>query len=356
MINKKYFSVFIAGIFSAFAVQAHEAYVLPRSTFWGILNNPDPVNLFADVLKNPADLHVAFYVILGVAVLLLANFFFRRSKAGKKVSNEFEKFSSIGPLFIRAAVAVSLFLSATSMSFLGPELQLQNMPVAHILQIGLYAASIMIAFGIFTEVGAIISLVVFSAGAISYGLYMITYLNYFAEFVVLLLFGMRTFSVDKYIFGPARRFKFFRKYETTIVRVGYGIALIFAAVTVKLLHPSLTLDVINDYNLTQFHWLFPSDPELIVLGAFLVETAMGFFIMIGFELRLTVLISLFYLTLSVIFFKEMVWPHLILYGISFNLLLQPEVFTLDHLLLKKHRRKKSWWKRPFSPHVKELRR
>ncbi len=67
-------------------------------------------------------------------------------------------------------------------------------------------------------------------------------------------------------------------------------------------------------------------------------------------MRLTILISLFYITLSLLFFRERVWPHLLLYGISFNLLVQPETFTIDHILFKKHRKKHLWWKRSFLPH------
>ncbi len=337
MKNSKFFGILFAAAAAGTALlpkaNAHEAYVLNDTMFWSSLKTSDPVNIFS-ALQSSSALRLAIIVTVCVIAVFTANYFFRRSKAGQKFHGTLEKASKLGPVFIRAAVSISFLFSAFSMSFLGPELSLNNMFVPHLLQILLIAAAVMIGLGFLTEIAAIISLAIFTIGISVYGLYMVTYLNYFAEFIVLLLFGTREFSIDRFIFGPLKRFEFFRKYETTIVRIGYGIALIFAAVTIKLLHPSLTIDVIKNYDLTQFHWLFPSDPKLIVLGAFLAETAIGLFIALGFETRLTVLISLFYLTLSLIYFKELVWPHLILYGISLNLLVQKERFAIDSWLLK----------------------
>jgi hypothetical protein len=174
-----------------------------------------------------------------------------------------------------------------------------------------------------------------------------TYLNYLGEIIVLLLFGLRVWSVDGVLFGPLKRFPRLAPYETTIIRIFYGTALIWAAVTVKLIHPELTVTVVNNWNLTRFHWLFPSDPLLVTLGAGIVEAVIGIFIIFGFEMRMTILISLFYITLSLLYFRELVWPHILLYGISFNLLVEPESFTLDHLLFGDERAKSPIWKRIF---------
>ncbi len=193
----------------------------------------------------------------------------------------------------------------------------------------------MILFGFMTELAAAIGIGIFISAFLVFGTYMFTYSNYLGEFIVLLLFGMRAFSIDTYLFGPLRRFHNFEKYETLIIRIMYGFALIYAAIVVKLLHPDLTTSVVTTWNLTQFHWLFPSDPLLVAFGAGIVECVIGLFIIFGFEMRLTVLISLFYITLSLLYFREMVWPHILLYGISFNLLVQPETFTLDHLFFER---------------------
>ncbi|MHB1316719.1 MAG: hypothetical protein ACYCZW_02575 [Minisyncoccota bacterium] len=339
-------------LFSFKTVYAHEAYVIPHNVFWDGLKQPFSSHAF-DALKNPHDLNITIVIGISIAILLALNFLFRLSKTGQKMDAFLEKFSYLGPHFVRITIAIALFFSAWSNTFLGPELYQDMFPYPHIVRILLFILSIMIFLGFFTEIAAFVGISIFTVGLFVFGPYLFTYANYLGEFIVLLLFGMRVFSIDKYIFGPLVRFLSFEKYETVIIRVMYGIALVYAAITVKLLHPDLTTGVVNAWNLTQFHWLFPSDPLLVTLGAGIVESIIGLFIIFGFEMRLTVLISLFYITLSLFYFRELVWPHLLLYGISFNLLVQPEVLTIDHIVLKHHRKEKSWWKRPFSPHNKK---
>ncbi|MDE2030751.1 MAG: hypothetical protein KGI58_00625 [Patescibacteria group bacterium] len=337
---------FLAVFFSA---SAHEAYVLPYNDFWSGLHKPFSGHAF-DALKNPNNIRITIIIVLSVWILLGLNFLFLRSSAGRKAQAFLERYSHFGPHFVRITIAIAFLFSALSNSFLGPELHGNLFPYPHLLQIALIAISIMIAIGFMTELAALAGIIIFIMSFFIFGPYVFTYLNYLGELIVLFLFGMRVFSLDKYIFGPLHRFKNFEKYETVIVRILYGIALIYAAITVKLLHPDLTVSVVNAWHLTKFHWLFPSDPLLVTFGAGIVESIIGLFIIFGFEMRLTILISLFYITLSLLYFRELVWPHLLLYGISISLLVQPEIFTLDHLISKEHRKTKAWWKRPFSPY------
>ncbi|HVY36270.1 MAG TPA: hypothetical protein VG982_03315 [Candidatus Paceibacterota bacterium] len=330
-------------------VSAHEAYVLPYTTFWEGMKQPFSGHAF-DALKNPHNVHITIVIIVCTFVLLGLNFLFSKTRLGTRAHLFIERYAHLGPHFVRITIAAAFFFSALSGTFLGPELHGTLFSYPHLLQITLFAISIMIAIGFLTELAALVGIIIYINGLVVFGPYLFTYLNYFGELIVLLLFGMRVFSLDRFLFGPLRRLRSFEKYETVIVRVLYGLALIYAAVTVKLLHPQLTVLVVNTWHLTQFHWLFPSDPLLITFGAGVVEAVIGLFIIFGFEMRLTVLVSLFYITLSLLYFRELVWPHLLLYGISFNLLVQPEVFTLDHLIFRHHRRAKAWWKRPFSPH------
>lgn len=344
-----FFILIIGSLFLPILASAHEAYVLPYDNFWNGLHGSFSGHAF-DALKSPHDVLLIVLIGSSVLFLLFINFLFRQTKIGEKINTFPERYSKLGPHLVRITIACALFFSAFSSSFLGPELHLSTFPYPHILQIIIFIISIFIALGLLTEVVALAGIVVFVGGFFVFGSYVFTYLNYLGELIVLALFGMRIFSMDKYLFGPLRRFQNFEKYETVIVRVFYGLALIYAGITVKLLHPELTISVVNTWNLTRFNWLFPSDPLLITLGAGIVESVIGLFIIFGFEMRMTVLVSLFYITLSLFYFRELVWPHLLLYGISFNLLLQPEVFTLDHILFEEHRFKKAWWKRPFLPH------
>lgn len=345
---KKFF-VFTFLLFFPSLASAHEAYVLPKDFFWGSLEAPWSFHAFA-ALTNPANVRTFAIVTAAVLVLLLANFLFRLTPPGRALHASLEKLARFGPQFVRFSAAGALFFSAASGSLLGPELPLASLAHPVFARAALYAASFMIASGFLTELAAVLCLAVFAEGFAAFGSYIFTYLNYLGEFLVLLLFGMRVFSLDRLLFGPLRRLRVFEKYETAIVRVLYGAALTYAAVTVKLLHPALTEHVVTEWHLNQFHWLFPSDPLLVTFGAGLAELAIGLFILIGFEVRLTVLVSLFYITLSLLYFRELVWPHYLLYGISLNLLVQPEILTLDHLVFGRLRRRRRWWLRPFLPH------
>ena len=329
---------------------AHEAYVLEKEAFWTELSKPWSAHALS-ALQNPHNLAITTYITIGVLTLLTCNFLFRRSKAGKAFHTWIESYSHIGPIFVRIAIASALFFSAISNSFLGPELSLNAFQFPTLVRLALGAISIMIIFGIFTEISALLGLAIYITAFKTFGAYVLTYTNYLGELLVLALFGMRQWSIDTLVLGKLKGIrKKYEKYETTIVRILYGFGLIYAGITVKFLHPDLTLKVATDWNLAQFPWLFPSDPLLTTFGAGLAETAIGLFIILGFELRLTVLISLFYITMSLFFFQELVWPHYLLYGISLSLLVQPETFTLDHLLFSKRNKKIKWWHRPFLAH------
>jgi len=313
-------------------VFAHEVYVLTKEQFAEGLKNQGLRALTA--LESPENLLIFIKISLAILLLLILNFFFQRSRIGKKLDRRLERLVRFGPLLVRLAIAFSFLFSALDGKFLGPELSLGMMPFSSILRVALFVASFFLAFGIWTELAALLAFLVFTIGAYTFHWYLLTYLNYLGEILVLFLFGSRNWSLDYYLFGPLKRFKKLRNYETMILRVFYGVGIAYAAISVKFLHPILTVTVVKLYNLTRFHWLFPSDPLLVTLGAALVEFLIGVFLILGFEVRLTVFVSLVYLTLSLMYFREAMWPHLILYGISLNLLVSPEQFTLDRFFTR----------------------
>ncbi len=311
-------------------VSAHEAYVLPHSQFELGLKQIS-LHAFA-ALRDPGNIRFCLLVTAGISLALILNFLFAQTKLASEITRRLEAFSRFGPWIVRITVSVALFFSAYTNSFLGPEIGLNTLPYGVVLRGALFLISGMILLGFFTELAAAAAMVIFIVAGFVYHWYLATYLNYFGELVVLILFGTRIWSLDRLMFGLSRSFTKISQYETTIVRICYGLALIYAGINIKLLHPSLTVDVVNDYNLTQFHWLFPHDALLVTLGAGLTEFTMGLFIVLGFQLRLSVLVSLFYITLSLLYFREAVWPHLLLYGISINLLITPQQLSLDNYL------------------------
>jgi len=332
------------------AARAHEAYVVDHDYFWQEVSKPYSTHALG-ALKDPHNVLITVLTVIGILTLIAVNFLFRLTRLGRAAHAWPERFARFGPMFIRVAIAGALFFSVASNSFLGPELVLDDFTTPGLMKWGLLLVSVMIAVGFLTELAALMGLAIFAVAYRAFGPYILTYADYAGELLALFLFGMRRWSIDARLLGKLGSLRArFERYESTLVRMFYGFSLIYAGITIKLLHPDLTTHVATKWNLAQFSWLFPSDPLLITLGAGLAEMTIGLFIIIGFEMKLAVLVSLFYMTLSLIYFRELVWPHFLLYGISLNLLVQPETFTLDHLFFAHHRRRIRWWWRPFLPH------
>lgn len=276
---------------------------------------------------------LAAMITVGILIALGLSILFWYSQFGRWVDGWLRKAAVIGPVIIRIALAGALYSSAVTGSFLGPEIRLNMLPGGAIIPFILYGISLLILFGLFTEIAAAIGLVLIILAAKAYGVYLLTYLSYVGALLVLTLIGARFFSIDQLLGRNKDDSHRFVRWETLIIRVFFGLALIYTAIVIKILHPAVPLTVVGQYNLTHYHWLFPSDPLLIALGAAMTEIAIGTMVILGFQIRTVMLVTLFYMTLSLLFFKEAVWPHLILFGISISLLLNNSgEFTLDDWL------------------------
>jgi hypothetical protein len=102
------------------------------------------------------------------------------------------------------------------------------------------------------------------------------------------------------------------------VRVTFGTSLLYASLYAKILHNNLALQVASlplaGHPFALAHYL-GFEPHFLVLGAAIVEIVIALFFIFGIEIRWTSLFLLFWLTLSLLYFGEVVWPHLILIGI-----------------------------------------
>lgn len=298
---------------------AHEAYVLPADEFHAGLKvfSHHP---FAPLL-DPAHFKLTLIITVCVVAAYFLNFLWAGTRPAAAIDRFLKKASPVGPLIIRLTVGFSFFYSALSAASLGPELQLSYMHAAHFIQYVEFVIALMFIFGIFTEIAALIGAVIFIYLIFFFHGYMITYTNYFGEFLALIFFGSRFLSFDLLAFGKTpllRKMEKFKDFEVPLVRILYGVALIYAGYTIKFAHQELTVAVYNQYHLENF---FHNSAAFIAAGAGLSELAIGFFILIGFATRLTVLISLVFITLSLAYFHELLWPHFLLYGISISLII-----------------------------------
>lgn len=318
-------------IFKKFAF-AHEAYVLTHNEFQtGLM--VFATNPFAPLL-NPQYIHISAIITLCVAIVYMLNFLWATTTSAAILDKVIKKAYVAGPLVIRAAISASFFYAAFANAILGPEVSLSLVPGGEMIRFLLFVLSIMIFFGFLTELAAAAGLLLFVYMGFIVQWYMITYANYFGELLVLFLFGSRFFSLDVLFFGRKTFFTVLQKYrslEIPIVRVLYGVALIYAGWSIKFAHQILSIDVYNQYHLINF---FHAPADFIAAGAGFSEIVIGTFILLGFAQRLTTGISLVFITLSILYFREMLWPHFMLYGISFSIIINSaDQFTLDRYII-----------------------
>ena len=318
---------------------AHEGYVLTKLQVAQGMQDFS-INVLT-ALNNPGNFRVGLAVGLVSLIGIILYFLFQISDAGIWFDRLLKKVEPLGNAFLRVAFAGSLIASAYFNAFLGPEISLNTFPAGNLIRIILYVAGFMILLGIFTEIAGIATYLLLGVMTIIYKDYVLTYYNYVGEAVTLIIFGAYTFSLDRLIRGHSFFAEKHREIEIAIIRVTYGISILYPAITIKLLHPAIIIQIANQYNLTQFHWLFPHDPLLISLGTGLAQIAVGICLILGFQTRLNTLVTFVLMTMSVLFFKEAVWPHFILLALALYLWFNDGgEISLDHFLLRKIRPEK----------------
>ena len=323
--------LFLLILLSPVMAHAHEQYVLTKSEINSDLMVQGPSVWSA--LDKAENLKIALIVAIASLLAFILYFFWERSSLDKKFEKWTSKLEPFGHVVLRTALALSLIASAHFSSFLGPEIPLASIPLGLALKPVMYVLGGMLLFGFYSELAGALSLVILVLATWVYKDYMLSYFNYLGEFVALILFGSRTFSFDRMFYGVKAWGEKYRKYELALIRITYGISVLYPAIVYKLIHPEVIIDIVNRYNLTQFHWLFSSDPLLISLGTGLAQVVVGICLIFGFETRLNTLITFILMTMSVLFFKEAVWPHWILLALAFYLMINNGgELSLDHYI------------------------
>lgn len=301
-------------------VSAHEVYVLDSSEINTALLAPTP-DFIATIQA-----HLGEFVLWGfVTIAIIAAIFFI------SVSRPIERF--FGPFFLKikhyaphiaqVTIGVALIASGYYRDIFGVELPLsQTFGIwGVVISYLLIVVGAMLVVGLYPRVASIIVVAIFAALVFQLHLYMLNYATYLGEALTLAIFGgAHTIPLH----GKGRKGRVvaffsrvigrrFYQYKFLIMRVLFGISLVYASLYAKFFHGALALEVVSKYNLTNY---FHFDPVFLVFGAMTIEILLGIFFMIGFEIRFTSLFFLVFLTLSLLFFGEAVWPHLILIEIG----------------------------------------
>jgi len=345
--NKKTIFFFFSALLIFFGTVhlafAHEVYVLSPALVAYDVSHPSPNPL--SLITNPAD-RGQFLAATILGVILVAGVFLvsiSRWVEGA-IDPVLMKMKRFAPIIARLALGFSLIAAAYYGALFGPELPLASL-VGHyaiVLQIILYVIGILILLGLFVRESAVVALIIFIIAVVVYKTYMLTYVNYLGEIAANMILGGGLWSLDRYFNKAtvANTFSVLKQklepYAFPVLRVLFGVSALYASWYAKLFHSELALDTVLQYHLTNY---FHFAPLFIVLGALIIESLIGFFFIFGVEIRFTALFFLFFLCLSLSFFGEVVWPHIILIGVNIAFIFHGyDQYSLEGRFFKKRNR------------------
>ena len=232
----------------------------------------------------------------------------------------------------RITIGLSFLAAAYYQALYGPELPLMQTfgSYSGLVTVVLAILGVLLLAGIYTRAVAAVALLLYLATVAKYGLYALTYTNYLGEIVVLLILGAHHGAGPHAAFRAAHRAArgwrsglrsvavWFAPYSFLVLRVCFGVSLLYASLYAKIFHNNLALMVAElplAGHTTSIASVFGFEPHFMVLGAAIVEIVIATFFILGIEIRFTSLFLLFWLSLSLWYFGEVVWPHVILIGI-----------------------------------------
>ena len=289
---------------------AHEVYVLSPQEIQTAIHTPSASPL--TIIEENAELF-SFWAF--IALLLVFGVFFISITRILETNLDpfFQRTKHWAPFITRLTVGLSFLAGAFYQASYGPEIPLVGSygSLTPLITALLVIIGILFITNRFTVFASVIALTLFSVAVYHLHWYMLTYVNYLGEFLMLILVGL---SFGKEIKKKMEPIGFL------VLRILFGTSLIYSSLYAKIIHSNLALDTVNFtdpshgimYPLT--HYLHFT-PPFLVLGAACVEVAIGLFFILGIEIRFTALFLNFWLFLSLIHFGEIVWPHIILIGI-----------------------------------------
>src|SRR3989344_5154877 len=324
-------STFVCSLFSFSFASAHEVYVLDTATVAAGMATASP-NPFTAYFGNEYDFYFwGFISLVAFSTILCASLFRIFEKALDPVLFHLKRWAH--PL-VRITVGSCLISFGIAGKLYGTEIDFDNLfgSLSSVMQWLFILGGAATIAGTYVRTVAVFSIAVYAYAASMLGWYVLTYTDHLGASLLLLVLGAGSWSLENLLH---------RGHLPHSVRgdlqpfVPFGFGLMFASVYAKFIHSQLALDVVNQYHLTDY---FPFDPLFIVLGALIIEFLAGLFLVIGFEIRWTSLFLLFWLTLSLLYFGEAAWPHLILFGLGLAIFFHGyDRYSLEGIFLKKHK-------------------
>jgi hypothetical protein len=299
-------------------VSAHEVYVLEREVVKEAMARSSQNPFIAYTGNETLFFFWGFVALLTVLTIFFMSLFHIFERRMEPLLHALKRYAH---LILRVTLGLAVLEFGLNGALYGPELPLRDVfgPFALVVRLLLFAVGASILLGWHTRLMALGTLLVYLLSLLLAGPYVLTYLSYGALCITLILMGGGLYSLDRRDGreeAPAELLRY-KPLSFLIVRVGFGFSVLAAAVFAKFWHSNLALMVVEEYQLTTF---FPFDPLFVVLGALIIESLIGLFIMLGVEIRWTAIFFLFWLILSLFYFGEALWPHLALFGLNVALI------------------------------------
>ncbi|HSX42918.1 MAG TPA: hypothetical protein VLF59_02430 [Candidatus Saccharimonadales bacterium] len=311
---------------------AHEVYVLDAHTIDRDEHNHH-VNIWHALNSTHNWVLFSSFAVL-IAALFAYALYLRFQPVFQNIGKRIDKTTTIAPDVIRLAFGASLLFSASHDALFGPELPLHGLFADKLIKVCLWVCGTGLIVGLWSRVWSWIVIAIWTLALLLKGPYLLTYSNYLGEAIAVILLPIQKMSVDGQMIGKAKAAKLMKHawLSMPIARLLFALSLAYTAISVKFMDTSLTLDVVNHYHLTRF---FPFDPLFVVLGAALIEVTVALLYLSGILLRFTSVIFLVVMSLSLMFFKESVWPHYLLIALGIGLFLhKPDDWSVDAYLGK----------------------
>jgi len=319
------------------AASAHEVYVLSKETVSYAMQMP-ALPIWDIGMQDLGKLFFWAFITFWAVLTILA------ISVSKKLERFFDpllhKLKRYAPLVARITLGLAMMASAVEAAAFGPELAFSGFLSPGLifpLQIGLFILGLLVFIGLFTRLASVALMLFYLWMWTHYGVYMLTYTNYFGEMIITLIAGNAVMASDRYLHhlyphALHNMVRWIEGHAFLILRAAFGISLIFASFYAKFLHAELALQTVGQYGLTAY---LPFDPPFLVLGAFAIELLLGCFFLFGIEIRFASIFLLFWLTLSLLYFQESVWPHIVLAGTAIAIFMRGyDKYTLEWGLMR----------------------
>jgi len=327
------------------AASAHEVYVLSGNQV-AVDTTAAPFNMLAVATANMHSFLFWGFIATATVFLIFSISIIRPLE--RRLAPFFARLKPYAPAASRITVGLGLIAASYYRALFGPELPLAGDfgAYAHFVTLLLAVIGTLMIIGFWARAAAVVALILFGVEVSHHGAYMLTYANYLGEIIVLLLIGSHRFSVHSFTGWEEQFHRWFHFFSDRIMhlafpilRVFFGISLLYASIYAKVLHNNLALQVASlplaghPYPLAHY---FGMEPHFLVLGAAIIEITIGLFFVFGIEVRFTSLFLLFWLSLSLWYFGEAVWPHIILIGIPIAFLMHGyDKYSLEGFFFKR---------------------